>query len=145
MKKLIKNGLIVDGSGGKSYKGDLLINGDIIEQIGENINSEDAIIIDAEGLVVAPGFIDTHSHSSMLLFKDSLLTPKIRQGITTELVAQDGMGPAPVNEETLSPWIKAMKGLEGEYDVEWTWRSVADRSEERRVGKDCRYGWSAYH
>lgn len=142
MKKLIKNGLIVDGSGGKSFKGDLLINGDKIEKIGANIHSEDAIIIDAEGLVVSPGFIDTHSHSSMLLFKDSLLTPKIRQGITTELVAQDGMGPAPVTEETLSPWIKAMKGLEGEYEVEWTWRSVSDyldRIEKLELGPNIAY------
>lgn len=142
MKKLIKNGFVVDGSGKKGYKADVLIDGDRIERIEVNINSEDAIIIDAEGLVVAPGFIDTHSHSSMLLFKDSLLTPKIRQGITTELVAQDGMGPAPVNENTLSPWIKAMKGLEGEYDVEWTWRSVADyldRIEKLDLGPNIAY------
>lgn len=126
MKILIKNGLIVDGSGKDSYLADLLIDGDKIEKIGHGLEAEGAKVVDAKGMVVAPGFIDTHSHSSMLVFKDSLLSPKIKQGITTELVAQDGMGPAPVNEATLSPWKKAMKGLEGEYDVEWSWRSVAD-------------------
>jgi N-acyl-D-amino-acid deacylase len=142
MKKLIKNGLIVDGSGEKAYIADLLIDGEKIEKIRQNIEVDDAEVIDAEGLVVSPGFIDTHSHSSMLLFKDSLLEPKIRQGITTELVAQDGMGPAPVNEETLSPWIKAMKGLEGEYEVEWTWRSVKDyleRIEKLDLGPNIAY------
>ena len=126
MKTLIKNGIIIDGTGGDRYTGDVLINNGIIEKIGNDLNDSQAEIIDAAGLIVSPGFIDTHSHSSMLLFKDSLLSPKIKQGITTELVAQDGMGPAPVNDATLSPWIKAMKGLEGEYEVEWTWRSVKD-------------------
>ena len=142
VKKLIKNGLIVDGSGNSSYYGDILLDGDKIEKIGEHLQCEDAEIIDAKGFVLEPGFIDTHSHSSMLLFKDSLLTPKIRQGITTELVAQDGMGPAPVDDKNLSSWIKAMKGLEGEYDVEWTWRSVADyleRIEKIGLGPNIAY------
>ena len=113
-----------------------------IEKIGENLQYYNVEIIDANGLIVTPGFIDTHSHSSMLLFKDSLLTPKIRQGITTELVAQDGMGPAPVDDKNLSSWIKSMKGLEGEYDVEWTWRSVADyleRIEKLQLGPNIAY------
>lgn len=146
MKKLIKNGLIVDGSGNSSHYGDILLDGDKIEKIGENLQCEDAEIIDAKGFVVAPGFIDTHSHSSMLLFKDSLLTPKIRQGITTELVAQDGMGPAPVDDINLSSWIKAMKGLEGEYNVEWTWRSVADYLERiEKVGLGPNVAYLAPH
>ena len=125
-KLLIKNGLIIDGTGKERFKGDIAIENDIIVNIGKIKDKCFDKVIDADGKIVAPGFIDTHSHSSMLLFKDAFLSPKICQGITTELVAQDGMGPAPVNEETLSPWIKAMKGLEGEYQVDWTWRSVAD-------------------
>ena len=123
---IIKNGLIVDGTGKKGYRADIGITNEEIARIGNIDFTEADKIIDAEGKVVSPGFIDTHSHSSMLLFKDPFLSPKIRQGITTELVAQDGMGPAPVDEATLSPWIKTMKGLEGEYNVEWTWRSVKD-------------------
>ncbi len=126
MKILIKNGTIIDGTGKERFKEDILIENDVIVKIGDVSEGNFDKIIDAEGMIVSPGFIDTHSHSSMLLFKDSYLSPKIRQGITTELVAQDGMGPAPVSEETLSPWIKAMKGLEGDYKVDWTWRSVAD-------------------
>ena len=63
MKKLIKNGFIVDGSGNPGYKADVLLNGGIIEKIAETIEEDGAEIINAEGLVVAPGFIDTHSHS----------------------------------------------------------------------------------
>ncbi|NLY44708.1 MAG: D-aminoacylase [Tissierella sp.] len=126
MKTLIKNGIVIDGTGKEQYQADVLVVDGMIDKIGQGLSSEGAQVIDAQGKIVSPGFIDTHSHSSMLLFKDPFLSPKIRQGITTELVAQDGMGPAPVSEETLSPWIKAMKGLEGDYKVDWTWRSVAD-------------------
>lgn len=55
---------------------------------------------------------------------EPMLSPKIYQGITTEILAQDGMGPAPVNEETIAPWKKAMSGLEGEWDFDWNWKTV---------------------
>lgn len=123
---LIKNGTVIDGTGKERYRADVVIENDKIAEIGTAIEGEFDRVIDAEGKVVCPGFIDTHSHSSLLLFKDPYLSPKIRQGITTELVAQDGMGPAPVDDENLSSWTKAMKGLEGDYKVDYTWRSVAD-------------------
>lgn len=123
---IIKNGSLVDGTGSKSIKADLGIIGDTISKIGDLQSAKADQIIDARGKVVSPGFIDTHSHSSIPLLNNPFLAPKIHQGITTELVAQDGMGPAPVSDETLSPWKKAMRGLEGDCDVEWTWRSVAD-------------------
>lgn len=123
---VIKNGSIIDGTGKDRFNADIGIIGDKIEKIGDIDILEAKKVIDAEDRIVCPGFIDTHSHSSLLIFKDPFLTPKIRQGITTELVAQDGMGPAPIDDANLSPWIKAMKGLEGKFDIEWTWRSVAD-------------------
>lgn len=59
------------------------------------------------GKIVSPRFIDTHSHSSMLVNEDSYLAPKLFQGITTEVIAQDGMGPAPVNDENIAAWKKS--------------------------------------
>lgn len=127
MKKvLIKNGTIIDGTGKDRYKADLLIENDKISKIGK-LDSETAdIVIDASDRIVSPGFIDTHSHSSLLLFEEPYLAPKVRQGITTELISQDGMGPAPLDEKSLSSWRKAMAGLEGEYDAPWNWLSVKD-------------------
>ena len=115
---VIKNGSIIDGTGKDRFNADIGIIGDKIEKIGDIDILEAKKVIDAEDRIVCPGFIDTHSHSSLLIFKDPFLTPKIRQGITTELVAQDGMGPAPIDDANLSPWIKAMKGLEGKFDIE---------------------------
>lgn len=121
---LIKNGLVVDGSGAAPYTGNLAIQGERIALVqGE---PEARRVIDAGGKYVTPGFIDTHSHSSILVNKEPQLHPKLFQGITTELLAQDGMGPAPVNEATLAPWRKAMSGLEGRSETDWSWRSVAD-------------------
>ncbi|WP_164845561.1 N-acyl-D-amino-acid deacylase family protein [Anaerosphaera multitolerans] len=123
---LIKNGLIVDGTGEKPYEGNLAIVDEKIKLLGKGEEVEAKKVIDAKGKVVSPGFIDTHSHSSLLVFQDPMLSPKTRQGITTEFVAQDGMGPAPIDEPNKSSWIKAMSGLEGEYEAPWDWESVDD-------------------
>ena len=84
MTIFIKNGLIVDGTGDKSYKGNILIEKDRITKIGDFDASDATTIIDAEGLVVAPGFIDTHSHSDLDVLVKPEVLPKIMQGVTTE-------------------------------------------------------------
>ena len=63
MKTLLKNGVVVDGSGSNRYQADVLIDGDKIVKIGKIDAADGAEVIDVTGLVVAPGFIDTHSHS----------------------------------------------------------------------------------
>ncbi len=137
---LIKNGTIVDGTGEKPFKKNLAIkDGKITLLDGE---AEAKKVIDAKGKIVTPGFIDTHSHSSLPVIDNPYLPAKLFQGITTEVVAQDGMGPAPISEETIKPWKKAMAGLEGEYDYEWTWRSVEDylkKVDELELGPNIAY------
>lgn len=94
MKYLIKNGLIVDGTKNKPYKGYIIIEDGIIIQLehGEYLESGDFIkIIDAEGSVVSPGFIDAHSHSDICYLKDCTRNSKVYQGITTEVVGNCGV------------------------------------------------------
>ena len=79
MKKLIKNGLIVDGSGNPGFQGDLLLKDGVIEKIAPSIEDADALVIDASGLVVAPGFIDTHSHSDLQILVEPEVAPKVMQ------------------------------------------------------------------
>lgn len=125
MKKLIKNGLIVDGSGNPGFQGDLLLKDGVIEKIAPSIEDADALVIDASGLVVAPGFIDTHSHSDLQILVEPEVAPKVMQGITTEVLGQDGISMAPLPTQYISPWRKNLAGLDGDSDqIDWTFENT---------------------
>lgn len=125
MKTLIKNGTIIDGSGKERYTGDLCIEGDKIAAIGEIKGQNFDRIIDASGLVVAPGFIDTHSHSDLAILVEPRVEPKVRQGITTEFLGQDGISMAPLPGKYISPWRKNLAGLDGDSDqIDWTYETT---------------------
>jgi N-acyl-D-amino-acid deacylase len=99
MKILIKNGLIIDGTGSSGFKADLLINNNKIEKIAENIEERDAEIIDASGKVVTPGFIDIHNHGDLTVLKVNKIESYIMQGVTTLVVGMCGLGLAPANQQ----------------------------------------------
>jgi len=84
---VIRHGRIVDGSGNPWFRGDVAIKGDRIVAVGV-IVGDGARVIDAAGLVVAPGFIDMHSHSDWVLLEDGNAQSKIRQGVTTEVIGE---------------------------------------------------------
>ncbi|HEY0548077.1 MAG TPA: amidohydrolase family protein, partial [Verrucomicrobiae bacterium] len=84
---VIRNGKIIDGSGNPWFRGDVAINGDRIVSVGR-ITGDAKRVIDATGLVVAPGFIDMHSHSDWVLLEDGNAQSKIRQGVTTEVIGE---------------------------------------------------------
>ncbi len=84
---VIRNGRIVDGTGNPWFYGDLAVRGDRIAVI-DKIAERGAREIDAKGLIVAPGFIDMHSHSDLLLLEDGNAQSKIRQGVTTEVLGE---------------------------------------------------------
>jgi N-acyl-D-aspartate/D-glutamate deacylase len=91
---LIRGGRIVDGTGNPWFVGDLGIRGERIVVLDRNSSAAAARVIDARGLVVAPGFIDMHSHSDLLLLEDGRAQSKIRQGVTTEVLGEgSSMGP----------------------------------------------------
>ncbi len=122
---LIKGGKIVDGSGNPWYHGDVAIKGRIISAIGD-IGSEACETIDASGLVVAPGFIDSHSHSDLVIMSEPEARMKIMQGITTEVIGQDGLGEAPLRSEVIDMWRRYLSGLNGDPQIEWNWRNFGE-------------------
>jgi N-acyl-D-amino-acid deacylase len=92
---LIKNGKIVDGAGNPWFTGDVAITGKKIVAVGRALSLQAKKTIDATGLVVAPGFIDIHSHSDLLLLEDGKAESKIRQGVTLEVFGEGlSAGPA---------------------------------------------------
>ena len=85
---VIRGGRIVDGTGNPWFHGDVGVRGDKILAIERSIAAKGKREIDAKGLVVAPGFIDMHSHSDTLLLEDGRAQSKIRQGVTTEVLGE---------------------------------------------------------
>jgi N-acyl-D-amino-acid deacylase len=96
---LVVGGEIVDGTGNPSYRAALGIRQGRLEILRGDVSAvEAATRIDATGRVVAPGFIDAHSHSDLWLFEDPHLESKIRQGVTTEVIGVDGLSYAPFQD-----------------------------------------------
>jgi N-acyl-D-aspartate/D-glutamate deacylase len=86
---IIRNGKIADGTGNPWFFGDIAVKGDRIVSVG-TVAGDAKREVDARGLVVAPGFIDMHSHSDFLLLEDGNAQSKIRQGVTTEVLGEGG-------------------------------------------------------
>lgn len=125
MKILIKQGLVVDGNNTEPFIGDVLINDDKISKISTEITENVDRIIDARGRVVCPGFIDTHSHSDLMILVNPFNEIKIRQGITTEVLGQDGISMAPLPKEFIPSWRKNLAGLDGESDeIDWEYETT---------------------
>lgn len=99
MKILIKNGLIIDGTGSEGYKGDILIKNDEIIDIDSEINDMEAKMIDAKDMIISPGFIDVHNHADLNICEANEGLPFIKQGLTTIAVGMCGIGIAPANEK----------------------------------------------
>ncbi len=94
---IIRNGTIYDGLAETPMRGDIAISGGLIRQIGSLQGKRAGMVIDARERVVCPGFIDIHSHSEDDLLVDGHAQSKIRQGVTTEILGQDGGSYAPLN------------------------------------------------
>jgi dihydroorotase/N-acyl-D-amino-acid deacylase len=93
---ILRNGRIVDGSGSPWYRGDIAIRGDVIVHIAASITQPAARMIDVRGQVVAPGFIDIHSHARRGIFDVPTADNYIRQGVTTVIEGPDGSSPVPI-------------------------------------------------
>ncbi|WFR57951.1 D-aminoacylase [Anaerocolumna sp. AGMB13025] len=127
MKLLIKGTTIVDGSSDQSFYGDVLMEDGIIKEVGSipDKTYTGTVIIDGKGLVTAPGFIDTHSHSDLKVLTEPEILPKVMQGITTEVLGQDGISMAPLPKQYIDTWRKNLAGLDGESDlINWDYETT---------------------
>ena len=93
---LITNARVIDGTGATAINASVRISGAHIIAVGDLVPTESDTVVDAGGLVLAPGFIDTHSHSDRLILTERNALAKITQGITTAVVGQDGDSPFPL-------------------------------------------------
>src|SRR6187402_3259447 len=113
---LITGGTIVDGTGAPGRPGSVpVVDGRIRElRPEEPVPANVGRTIDAIGKVVAPGFIDLHSHGGLAILADGRHEPKVRQGVTTELVGVDGNGFAPfASRAELEAFVEFDSGLDG--------------------------------
>ncbi len=125
---LFSNATIIDGTGAERYEGDVLIEQGRIKKIAPGGSlSTGGVQIDATGLVLSPGFIDMHAHSDLYLLTSPAHLPKITQGVTTELLGQDGISYAPVNDEILPQIREKIAGWNGNpQDFDFNWRTVGE-------------------
>ena len=122
---VIRGGRVIDGAGNPWFRGDVAVEGGVIAAVGK-VEKRGRETIDASGLVVSPGFVDAHSHSDLILISEPEAKIKIMQGVTTEIVGQDGLGEAPLTDTTLDMWRRYLSGLNGDPDIPWDWRNIGE-------------------
>ena len=123
---LIAGGTVVDGTGASGVRADVGIDGEEIRAIGDLSQTGARQVIDATGLTVAPGFIDTHAHSDGALLVDPQHANGLRQGITTEILGQDGLSYAPLSRENYRMYRRYLSGILGMPPEDLDMSSVAN-------------------
>ncbi|WP_426989246.1 N-acyl-D-amino-acid deacylase family protein [Pseudarthrobacter sp. Y6] len=132
MKTLISNAVLVDGTGGPRRPADVLLDGTLIAQVAPagHLTADGTgagRTIDATGLVLSPGFIDMHAHSDLQLLVSPDHYAKLSQGVTTELLGQDGLSYAPVDDATLAGVREKIAGWnDNPADFDFSWRTVGE-------------------
>ncbi|HJW21340.1 MAG TPA: amidohydrolase family protein [Candidatus Limnocylindrales bacterium] len=134
---LIVDATVVDGSGAARFAGAVGVTRGAAGESARLVvlrdpdAIEDAVgraarLIHAQGRVVAPGFIDLHSHSGLMLVAEPRHEPKVRQGVTTEVIGIDGLSYAPIPDpDVLAELVEMNAGLDGRPDLDYDWSSVA--------------------
>ncbi|MFD4541091.1 amidohydrolase family protein [Streptomyces bauhiniae] len=130
---VIRDADVVDGSGAPAYRADVVVDrGRIVSIVKEAAGAgcrrpRARRELDAEGLVLSPGFIDMHAHSDLALLRDPDHSAKAAQGVTLEVLGQDGLSYAPVDDRTLEEVRRAITGWNGYGDdLDMDWRSVGE-------------------
>src|SRR4051812_48880577 len=117
-EQLLVNGLLVGGTGAAPRHADVLVRGDRIVEVGEPgalapSAAGDAVTVDLDGMVLAPGFIDIHTHYDAQIMWDPDLTPSSWHGVTTEVMGNCGIGIAPTRPDDRDMITKSLVNVEG--------------------------------
>ena len=130
---IIKNGKIIDGSGAEPFYADVAINDGKIVKIG-SISGQAKTVIDAEGLTVTPGFIDSHSHADYDVFTLSHMKEKVEQGITTAIAGQCGESVAPLSRDYDKSKAYTIDGYGTNYEIYKTMDTFLERGSSVPLG-----------
>ncbi|MFI9814459.1 N-acyl-D-amino-acid deacylase family protein [Saccharothrix variisporea] len=124
MDIVYKGALVVDGTGAPGYRADVGVANGRIAEIGK-VSAKRRV--DADGLVLAPGFIDMHSHSDIQVLANPEHLAKVSQGVTTEVIGQDGLSYAPVDDDVLAALRAQLAGWNDDpAGFDWNWRTVGE-------------------
>lgn len=123
---VLTGGLVVDGTGASARRADLVLRNGRITHVAApgRTDTTTGTVVDIDGLVVAPGFIDMHAHSDLAILADPDHSAKVAQGITLEVLGQDGLGYAPVTDTTADELFECLAGWNGTPDLERDWRGI---------------------
>lgn len=125
---IIRGAAILDGTGRPAYQADVSIQDGVIADVGrlpEDLTATE--VVDARGLALAPGFIDLHAHADIALLADPQHGAKVRQGVTTEVFSNCGIGFAPADHATQATLRPVFGGLFSRDDgVRWDWTTTAE-------------------
>jgi N-acyl-D-amino-acid deacylase len=128
----ITGGTIVDGTGRARFVGDVAITDGVIVAVGERVDGDATEVIDATGCVVAPGFVDIHTHYDGQATWDPVLDPSASHGVTTVVVGNCGVGFAPVRPGEEERLVELMEGVEDipgtalHEGIQWSWETFPE-------------------
>ncbi|MGY1454494.1 N-acyl-D-amino-acid deacylase family protein [Streptomyces sp. SS8] len=131
MELVLRGARVADGTPAPARRADVGVDGGriaVVHREGDPGPRPGARrVLEADGLVLAPGFIDMHAHSDLALLRDPAHTAKVAQGVTLEVLGQDGLSYAPVDDRTLARVRQAITGWNGDgSDVGFDWRTVGE-------------------
>ena len=126
---VLTNGTVIDGSGGPRRPAAVAVRGGAIAAVGDVPPDAGKAVVDVRGLIVAPGFIDVHTHSDISLIVDPRAQSKIRQGVTTEVVGNCSYSPAPITDRNRAQMVEREYFRQRGAEYEWSWSTMGEYME----------------